>query len=161
MCLKKRMRGCKSDKNECPFISSILDGAKGSAWKPRTSQWPPTLTSGHTVVVLSPRPSSPPLFPSLFPLLLHQPPGSVGQSSWSLPCAELGPAGICCWSQKRSSKEQWAFHSDFPRKQNLSQAWSSGGRGRTYFLCSDELRKVTLSCHHHVAPRLEILVQQT
>lgn len=60
VCLKKRMRGCKSDKSECSCISSILEGAKGSAWKPRTNQWPPTLASGHTAVAPSPPPSAPP-----------------------------------------------------------------------------------------------------
>lgn len=67
VCLKKRMRGCKSDKSECPCISSILEGAKGSAWKPRTNRWPPTLASGHTAVAPSPPPSAPTLFPPLLP----------------------------------------------------------------------------------------------
>lgn len=90
----------------------------------------------------------PQLLPSFLPCcrpLLHQPPGSVGQSSWA------GPSwNLLLIPEEEQQGAKWAFHSHFPRKQNLSQAlpllrWTQEG---DFVLL-------------HVAPRLEILVEKT
>lgn len=129
-CLKKRMRGCKSDKSECSCISSILEGAKGSAWKPRTNQWPPTLASGHTAVAPSPPPSAPTLFPPLLPP--SPPPASRQCGTVQLSWAQLE---FAIDPRRGAARSKVGFPFTFSQEAELESGTSSAQMNSGRWLC--------------------------
>lgn len=168
MCMRERMRGCGWDKSKCTFISSVLEGAKGSTWKPRTNQWPPMAdqwpTSDDTIVSsISPSPSFSPTLPGpLLPPLLAL--GDGPADLW-----EGAPLNLCWvgprWNmpltpgRRRRRKEQWGSLQVFPLHFPGSRAEPDPRETRTHILLLRWTQKMTLSCPMW-HPRLEVLVEK-
>lgn len=140
MCVK-RACGDESKTGASTFTGSVLDGARGSAWNPKTKNDHLGCSPGAP---LSPSLPSSALFPFPPPMFLPSPwPADPWEGylfhprqSWAWPECAIDPRR----GRRRRREEQWGFHSGFPlsvpRAVELSQAW--GTRTHT-FSCSDGL----------------------